>query len=598
MTKRLGILASLVAGLLLIVLSVAGQILPVDDQEIITSQTAVPAPAFVLDLGTLGGPSSVALTLNDAGVVVGDATQAAAGTLPVAFRWQNNTLIAAPTVGGYDGSKATAINASGQIAGILYTQGVSKTIPHAAIAQGSILTPIAIPGSSESAIFALNRYSLAAGVFVDATNGRHAFTWRAGVFTQLPGLGSDSWAWDVNDAGQAVGYAADENGLIQAVRWHNGTVTPLGTSTQSHARAINEAGQIVGWVAANQGLTTRAFLWQTASGVTPLPSLGNPAFASSQANGINEAGVMVGWAEGDDGLRRAVRWQNGQVEDLNAWLPPNSGWQRLESANAINSDGWIVGTGLKDGQIRAFLLMPPFVAYLPVMAKTELRSPYDMREFLMGDGRLYEVLHSSGGQARHQTQLAGGKFFHTKGNETVAEWEELWADNRFIYRGTDTSPGNGLYYTLRENGRYGSAWAPRYWAVGGLFQRHPEVTFYRKSDCGFAFGGYQSSWLKFEAYYPQYTFPGGIRLNNVAQLAWLLTPTGEPIERYYYAQSYGLVGWWSRDNGMSSIREIHPPGTRPDNGRESIPCLNQSYVALPALYQTEPLVWPDGLFVK
>jgi len=83
---------------------------------------------------------------------------------------------------------------------------------------------------------------------------------------------------------------------------------------------------------------------------------------------------------------------------------------------------------------------------------------YDMLPFLRGDGRLYDLEFNwgGGGRQRVQTQVEGNRFFHVK-NE---EWEELWANENFIFRGTDTSPGKGEVYTLYEGGQYGSAWIP------------------------------------------------------------------------------------------------------------------------------------------
>ncbi len=223
------------------------------------------------------------------------------------------------------------------------------------------------------------------------------------------------------------------------------------------------------------------------------------------------------------------------------------------------------------------------VVYLPLFLNKPLAPPFDMAQLMGGDGRLYEVQHSSGSQARHQTQTIGTTFFHTKGNEIKAEWEELWYTDQFIYRGTDTSPGSNQYYTLRDPGLYGSAWAPRTWEVGGLFERNPFVTFYWKDNCKPVSNksGYQRSYLLFEAFYPAYTFPNGIQLANVAQLAWLETPNGEPIERYFYAPVFGLVGWWSKDRGMSYISEIHRPGARPSNTREVIGCLDRTALNVP-----------------
>lgn len=233
----------------------------------------------------------------------------------------------------------------------------------------------------------------------------------------------------------------------------------------------------------------------------------------------------------------------------------------------------------------------PITIYMPFVAHDYDPDVYDMVDFLAGDDRLYEVQHSSGSQARHQTQITGQTFYHTKGNEISAEWEELWYTDAHIYRGTDTSPGNGQYYTLRDPGIYGSRWAPRFWEVGDDFYRQPHVQFYDKNTCTPAQGGIFGSWLRFEAYHQTYTFESGITLAGVVQFAWLQTRNGAPLERYYYARNYGLVGWWSNSGSYSYISEIHAPGTRPDNLREEIPCLDRSAATLPQ-FQGPLLLWP------
>ena len=212
--------------------------------------------------------------------------------------------------------------------------------------------------------------------------------------------------------------------------------------------------------------------------------------------------------------------------------------------------------------------------YLPIIQSPPLEPPYDMALFMIGDGRLYEVWHSNDSQARHQTQIENDLFYHTKGDEYSAEWEELWATDDTIYRGVDTSSGDGTFYILRdESNQVGSAWSPRFWDVGDLYERQPLVTFYQKADCAVLVNGYQHSWLRFEAYYPTYTFDSGITLANVIELAWLLEPDSTPIETYFYAINHGLVAWTNNDRGFSYISEIHAPGQRPDNTREYIPCL-------------------------
>ena len=223
-----------------------------------------------------------------------------------------------------------------------------------------------------------------------------------------------------------------------------------------------------------------------------------------------------------------------------------------------------------------------YTFYLPSIFSA-VPNIHDLTLYMIGDGRLYEVRHQDGSQERIQTQEDDGRFFHVKG-ENEGKWEELWASDEYIFRGTDTSPANDhitgkeQYYTLRENNQYGSPWAPRYWQVGQIFERNPLVSFYNKENCAFDEGGDQQSWLKFVAFYPSYNFPGpipgGITLNNVIQLAWLSAPASSPIENYFYAKEFGLVGWSNNEGKQAFISEVHQPGTRPPILRESIPCLN------------------------
>jgi probable HAF family extracellular repeat protein len=50
-------------------------------------------------------------------------------------------------------------------------------------------------------------------------------------------------------------------------------------------------------------------------------------------------------------------WKNGTRTDLETLLPPGSGWTSL-SAEDINDRGEIVGTGIHNGALHAFLLSP------------------------------------------------------------------------------------------------------------------------------------------------------------------------------------------------------------------------------------------------
>src|ERR1700750_481035 len=103
----------------------------------------------------------------------------------------------------------------------------------------------------------------------------------------------------------------------------------------------------------------------------------------------------------------------------------------------------------------------------------------DLLDYLRGDGRLYELVNTFNTAEGTQTQTeATNVFYHVKNSQ----WEELWGDDVFIYRGTDTSPGNGQLYMLSENNHYGSAWAPRFVNVGDVFRRSATVIWRQKSN--------------------------------------------------------------------------------------------------------------------
>ncbi len=238
---------------------------------------------------------------------------------------------------------------------------------------------------------------------------------------------------------------------------------------------------------------------------------------------------------------------------------------------------------------RGELFGATFFAYIVAVRAL---SKIDLLPYLRGDGRLYELKYifdmpggPSIGQQRLQTQIDGQRFYQTKNSE----WEEMWADDRFIYRGADTSPGSGNFYVLMDGERYGTAWVPRLMAVGQAYRRSVNVVSRRKGNCvmNSHLSGRHITWVRFEAFHEAFTLPDaegrpgrGLKIQDVAVLAAYNEvngrPAATPFERYYYARGFGLVMWegiQTDHEGQSFLVEIHPPGARPDNTRERIACL-------------------------
>ena len=288
----------------------------------------------VVDLGSLGGNSSVAYHINNAGVVVGWSRTATN---------DNHAFTAATTGSPHDVNQAAASNSfaygnngSGQIVGTSYIDGQS----HGTLWSGSGLTDL---GAGTAAI------SINASGQIAGGNGR-AFVYGNGQFTDIGTLSGGHWsqAYGINDSGTAVGYGATANGF-RAFTWSSTSgLSALGTlgGNSSYAMAVNNLGQVAGHSVAGDGYD-HAFISNNGI-LTDIGSTGSNSFAY----GINNDGSVVGY-----NAAGAFLYSNGTVVNLNSMLSPNSGWD-LQQAYGINDGGKIVGTGMFHGQSRAFELDP------------------------------------------------------------------------------------------------------------------------------------------------------------------------------------------------------------------------------------------------
>jgi hypothetical protein len=217
----------------------------------------------------------------------------------------------------------------------------------------------------------------------------------------------------------------------------------------------------------------------------------------------------------------------------------------------------------------------PFLRQLPQYPTGAVAAPwppapslaptFDLFDYLCGDGRLYEV-GGTGGQERFQTQRDGHRFYLVKNQN----WEEMWADADYIWRGFDTSPGEDRYYIQKEDGREGSRWANRRMRVGETFTGFGHhVQFFMIGDCSRSErnSGRIANKTTLVAHHASMTW-NGIVIPDVIELKGI----GE--ERYFFARGFGMVGW-SSPWGSSGVAEVHASGARPDNVRLRIPCMTR-----------------------
>jgi probable HAF family extracellular repeat protein len=247
-------------------------------------------------------------------------------------------------------------------------------------------------GYIQSAALGVNNNGQIVGYYIG--NGgkmNHAWLYNGGFFDLglLPGYPYSSAATAINKFGISVGYGETQDGLSMAFRHTTGTGPLLGTDTigtlggpSSAAYGINNGAYVVG--ASNfspDNPAYHAFLYDPYGNMTDLgtavSSFINPT-AGSWANAINNpavkvvgygSGDVVGWSDVTNsvaGVTHAVIWVSGrQLIDLNTLLDfnlqPSQGcatcWE-LMWANDINDMGQIVGAGLINGSVHAFLMTP------------------------------------------------------------------------------------------------------------------------------------------------------------------------------------------------------------------------------------------------
>jgi probable HAF family extracellular repeat protein len=338
----------------------------------------------VVNLGTLGGTSSGANSINNRGWVTGVANLAGDQTAHATL-WRHGQTFDLGTLGGANSAVSWPVKSkNGEIVGIAETATIDPLgetfscapffgTPHTGhTCQGflwrdDVMTALPTLGGNNSFAAGANNRGQVVGWAENTTHDPtcvapqvlqfRAVVWkpRQGQIQELPPLSGDSAsaATAINDRGQVVGIsgtcdrAFGRFSAAHAVIWEDGNVTDLGNLggiAWNTPAAINHHGDIAGFSDfpgdGGGGLNAHATLWTRSGDIQDLGTL--PGDVISLAFGINDHGQIVGQSIGAGGSR-AFLWEDGVMTDLNTLTAPGSPF--LIYANDINDRGEIAGQG-------------------------------------------------------------------------------------------------------------------------------------------------------------------------------------------------------------------------------------------------------------
>ena len=346
------------------------------------------AQYYITGLGTVpGGIGSVAYGVNNAGQVVGYASQPPNGSVtePYAFLWTSQSgMTNLGTIFGQNSglSYAVGIDSAGDAVGF------AKPINgHAFLYNGTAMTDL-YNGAGATYNCAIQSYSggnlnvaLGKGIAINDkgdmvghyAGGSGDFFWANGGNSidlgNLGGGNSQAGATAINDSDVVVGNSAGGgiNPAEQPWVWTSsgGLQTLFNTQTAGVALAIDNSDNVVGQIGTG-GASPYAFIARSAGGTVPFATAcTNLGMLSGDASSIAWSvanGTVAGQSVNGSGTARAVVWKGSiadgySIADLNTEIPSGTGWD-LTCAYGISSNGYIVGAGTTGGETEGFLLTP------------------------------------------------------------------------------------------------------------------------------------------------------------------------------------------------------------------------------------------------
>jgi len=320
-----------------------------------------------IDLGTLGGPSSGAGFVTNAGQVVGLVYPSP--TTWHAFSWtQAGGMVDLGTLGGLQ-SSASDVNEHGEIVGLSNWSSSTPPIHAFSWTSSDGMVDLGTLGGTtvNTTAWGMNDAGWIVGSSGTVAGESHAYLRSpSGVMTDLGTLGgSTSWASAVNATEQVAGTSEVTSGDRHAFSWTAATgIVDLGTlgGTTSAATRVSQSGQVVGWSTTASG-ARHGFAWTAAGGMVDIGTLGGN---NTTVDASNDAGQVVGESDTGDGTHHAYVWSStGGMVDLGTLGGSNS------NATGISKSGLIVGSSMTAAGESHAVLWKPLV--LPIAQAVDYR---------------------------------------------------------------------------------------------------------------------------------------------------------------------------------------------------------------------------------
>lgn len=341
---------------------------------VVISGCAVAAPSYsIVDVGLVRPNDSAnqAWSISPNGIITGRSVFASGGAS--AYTWtQGGGIVGLPNLSSpaRNYSVGNGVNNSGVVAGTGATT-LSGSSPLPLLWSGGSVSQLALPaGQTLGRAQAIN----ASGTVVGSVNGgvnQVGVIWNGGVVSYLSQTTAGGsyfvTAFGINDAGLVAGQgidplnAARNVGIVyDSVANTTFEVGALPGMNGALAFSVANGGYVVGSSMFNQG-SGMPFIWTQAGGMVAIP------LAAGTSQGSAKAANSQGWAVGTDSSAFAIPflYDGTNTYRLADLIPGGTGWDlssnTSSSAMGISDGGIITGTGLFNGQIHAYAMIPQAV---------------------------------------------------------------------------------------------------------------------------------------------------------------------------------------------------------------------------------------------